>query len=35
VLVGLIAFGEPFTLNLAIGILLILGAVTLIVSAKR
>ena len=35
VLVGLIAFGETFTLNLAIGILLILGAVTLIVSAKK
>ena len=35
VLVGLIAFGETFTFNLAIGILLILGAVTLIVSSKK
>ena len=31
VLVGIIAFSEPFTLNLAAGIALIIGAVTLIV----
>jgi drug/metabolite transporter (DMT)-like permease len=31
VIVGILVFAEPFTTNLAIGILMIIGAVTLIV----
>ena len=35
VLVGIIAFSEKFTLNLATGIVLIIGAVTLIVLSDK
>jgi drug/metabolite transporter (DMT)-like permease len=35
VLVGLIAFSEQFTLSLATGIFLIIGAVTLIILTDR
>jgi len=34
VLIGIFVFGEPFTLNLALGIILILGAVVVIVKRK-
>jgi drug/metabolite transporter (DMT)-like permease len=35
VLIGVFVFGEPFTVLLAAGIVLILGAVTLVVAAKN
>lgn len=35
VLIGIFVFNEPFTLNLAIGIVLILGAVVIIAKGKR
>ena len=35
VLVGIIAFSEKFTLSLAAGMILIIGAVTIIVLADR
>ena len=35
VLIGIFVFNEPFTLNLAIGIILILGAVVIISKGKR
>ena len=35
VLIGIFVFGEPFTATLAVGIVLILGAVTLIVTKKE
>lgn len=34
VLIGILVFGEPFTLNLALGIVLILGAVVIIVKRR-
>ena len=34
VLIGILVFGEPFTLNLALGIILILGAVVIIVKRR-
>lgn len=34
VLIGILVFGEPFTLNLALGIVLILGAVIIIAKGK-